>query len=275
MNRLNRKLRSRSGASITLALLFFLICAVLCSVIIASATAAAGRMAQAAEMDQRYYAVTSARELMKDLIHQKRVTIVTVTTSSATTTYTQSGTGYVAGTPVSSGSASSQTYLISDKEVSEITSSDCTDTTKVENVTPTTIPQDAAINLFNNHPISFRDSRSFSLSSTAPMLSALGTERDPLAVTIEEELDSDGTITLLVHNTVQNLGDETFTQKMVFDVTETDGSRTEASDGPAAPPIGAGEYSITTTTIETNTRSLIWSLVSVETVSVPVPVSSP
>lgn len=274
MNRLNRKLRSRSGASITLALLFFLICAVLCSVIIAAATAAAGRMAQAAEMDQRYYAVTSAGELMKDLIHQKRVTIVKVTTSSATTPYTQSGTGYVAGAPVPSGSDSSRTYLISDKEVSEITSADCTNATKVENVTPTNIPQYAAKKLYNNPTDSPVDSRSFSLSSTTAMLSALGTERDPLAVTIKEELDSDGTITLLVHNTVQNPGDGTFTQKMVFDVTETDGSRTEVSNGPATYN-GANQYSITTNTTKTETRSLIWNLVSVETVSVPVPVSSP
>ena len=65
-NRILTKLRSRTGASITFALLLFLVCAVLSSVIIVAASAAAGRMSGIAEADQRYYAVTSAAELLRD-----------------------------------------------------------------------------------------------------------------------------------------------------------------------------------------------------------------
>ena len=67
-NRILNKLRSRRGASITYALLLFLVCAVLCSVIITAGTTAAGRMSKMAETDQRYYAVTSAAELLTDMI---------------------------------------------------------------------------------------------------------------------------------------------------------------------------------------------------------------
>ena len=70
-----RKLKSKRGASITFALLLFLVCAVVSSVVIVAGTAAAGRMSQLAQMDQRYYAVTSAAELLRDLIDGKKVTV--------------------------------------------------------------------------------------------------------------------------------------------------------------------------------------------------------
>ena len=67
-NRMKRKLRSDRGASMLLALLLFLVCAVAGSVILASGTAAAGRMSELAEMDQRYYAVASAAEALRSQI---------------------------------------------------------------------------------------------------------------------------------------------------------------------------------------------------------------
>lgn len=76
MNRIAKKLRSGKGASITFGLLVFLVCAVLCTVIIVAASTASGRMANMAESDQRYYSVTSACDLLKDLINGKTVSIV-------------------------------------------------------------------------------------------------------------------------------------------------------------------------------------------------------
>lgn len=67
-NRMRRKLRSDCGASMLLALLLFLVCAVAGSVILASGTAAAGRVSELAEMDQRYYAVVSAAEALRSQI---------------------------------------------------------------------------------------------------------------------------------------------------------------------------------------------------------------
>lgn len=73
---IKKKIQSERGASITFALLLFLVCAVLSSVLITAGTAAAGRMSQIAETDQRFYAVTSAAELMKGLLDGKSVTFV-------------------------------------------------------------------------------------------------------------------------------------------------------------------------------------------------------
>jgi len=64
MNRIQCKLRSERGASITFALLIFLVCAMVSVAVVVAGTAAAGRMSQRAETDQRYYAVSSAAELL-------------------------------------------------------------------------------------------------------------------------------------------------------------------------------------------------------------------
>lgn len=84
------KLRSQTGASITFALLIFLVCTVLCSVILTAATASSGRMSGIAEGDQRYYAVTSAAELLKDLINGKSVTIERIYSGTKTETHDES-----------------------------------------------------------------------------------------------------------------------------------------------------------------------------------------
>ena len=64
---IKKKIESRRGASITFALLLFLVCAMVSAVAIVAATTSAGRMSQLAQMDQRYYAVNSAAELLCDI----------------------------------------------------------------------------------------------------------------------------------------------------------------------------------------------------------------
>lgn len=61
---INSVLRSRTGASITFALLLFLVCSVVGALVITAGTAAAGRMSNLAEMDQRYYSVSSAAKFL-------------------------------------------------------------------------------------------------------------------------------------------------------------------------------------------------------------------
>ena len=73
--KLKQKLKSQTGASITFALLLFLVCAVVGSVVLTAGTAAAGRMSELAKMDQRYYSVTSAAQLLRDTIEGKQVKV--------------------------------------------------------------------------------------------------------------------------------------------------------------------------------------------------------
>ena len=66
MNGIGLKLRSDRGASITFALLLFLVCAVISSVVIVAASTAGGRLSTVREMDQRYYAATAAADVLRD-----------------------------------------------------------------------------------------------------------------------------------------------------------------------------------------------------------------
>ena len=75
LQKLKQKLKSQTGASITFALLLFLVCAVVGSVVLTAGTAAAGRMSELAKMDQRYYSVTSAAQLLRDTMDGKQVTV--------------------------------------------------------------------------------------------------------------------------------------------------------------------------------------------------------
>jgi len=61
-----KKMKSQRGASLPLALLLFLICAMAASIVLSASTAAAGRASQLAETDQAYYSVTSAVNLFRD-----------------------------------------------------------------------------------------------------------------------------------------------------------------------------------------------------------------
>ncbi|MBQ6479684.1 MAG: hypothetical protein IJI45_01070 [Anaerolineaceae bacterium] len=76
MGRIKKKLKSERGASITWALLIFLVCAVIGSAVLVAGTAASGRMSKVAENDQRYYAVNSAARLLI-----KKIDGITVTFS--------------------------------------------------------------------------------------------------------------------------------------------------------------------------------------------------
>ncbi len=74
MRAIHTKLRSERGASITFALLLFLVCAVVASVVLTAGTAASGRLSQQAESDRRYYSVSSAARLLQTEIESTAVT---------------------------------------------------------------------------------------------------------------------------------------------------------------------------------------------------------
>ena len=81
------KIRSESGASITFALLIFLVCAVVSAAVIVAASAAAGRISKTTEIDQRYYTVTSAAELLIDMLDDGEGVAKTYTQEITTTTH--------------------------------------------------------------------------------------------------------------------------------------------------------------------------------------------
>ena len=89
-NTIKKKLKSSRGASLSIALLLFLVCAVLGSVILKSATASSGRLAGVQEADQRYYSVNSAADLLASQLDGQTVHVnrAYTTTTPYVSTYT-------------------------------------------------------------------------------------------------------------------------------------------------------------------------------------------
>ena len=72
---IKKKLRSNEGASLMVALLFFVMCATVGSIILAAATASSGRLANLRKEDQSYYAIASAADLFAETMENKKVMI--------------------------------------------------------------------------------------------------------------------------------------------------------------------------------------------------------
>ena len=64
--RLKHKVSSEHGASLSMALMLFLVCSVVASIVVAAATASSGRLSQMKDMEKSYYSVTSAASLFWD-----------------------------------------------------------------------------------------------------------------------------------------------------------------------------------------------------------------
>lgn len=87
--------RAQRGASLPFALLLFLICGLLASVVLAASTGASGRHSQLSDMDQRYYSVVSAAGLVRDEFANQEVTLECVQEKDVTTMVTYHADGTV------------------------------------------------------------------------------------------------------------------------------------------------------------------------------------
>ncbi len=72
-NRIEKKWRGQEGATLLLALLFFLFCAVCGSVVLAAATTSAGRIAGLGKNRQKYQSVEAAARLLENELHKASV----------------------------------------------------------------------------------------------------------------------------------------------------------------------------------------------------------
>lgn len=85
-NPVRAKLRSQKGASIIFALFFFIVCAVIGSIVLTAATAAAGRAKGVREANNRYYAVNSAADVLEHELEKSGAWVRKTTTQTETTT---------------------------------------------------------------------------------------------------------------------------------------------------------------------------------------------
>ncbi len=70
-----KKLTSNSGASVVVALVLFLVCAIVGSVMLTSATAAGGNFATLPEMDRKYYMLSSSADYLSEYLSENEVII--------------------------------------------------------------------------------------------------------------------------------------------------------------------------------------------------------
>ena len=91
MKRLQAKLKSKQGASIVMAMMFFLLCIMVCSVVITAATGNAGRFHGMRTESQHYYTGSSAARLLRDSFENYTYIIVktTVTETGSPTSVTE------------------------------------------------------------------------------------------------------------------------------------------------------------------------------------------
>ena len=68
LSRAKHKVQSQRGASLSMALMLFLVITTVASIVLAAATASAGRIAQAEQLEKSYYTITSAMDLVRSEI---------------------------------------------------------------------------------------------------------------------------------------------------------------------------------------------------------------
>ena len=258
MNSVKRKLNSQAGASITYALLLFLVCAVLSSVIVVAATAASGRMSKIAESDQRYYAVTSAAEFLKDIIENdtNNVFLVTATTTTKTERFDSDGVLIPDPEPAPD-SGTTIVYLVNKpKSKGSLQKDDLKDSgycAVATSATPKTITMDAA--KYIGTGAAGNNSKRLLIQSSSG--------RTELRVTVDETMAPNGKIILDVYNA----DGAPFKQELVFLMDTTPSSLPkdevfkENDDDSEGTLIKIKMTEITTYSV----KKLKWSLSSIET----------
>lgn len=247
-NRIMNKLRSEKGASITFALLLFLVCAVLCSVIIAAATANAGRMSKLAISEQKYFAVMSSAELLKDEFKKApKVSIVEVKKTVTETSCTSS----TQGTP-SVTSIVNEVYFVPltpGRTADQIVEGELLPIHKLDDagLVMDSIQKDAAKRYYIN-----------TMSSGLPFTRVLkitpSLEGVP-AVDATETIDSEGNITFILTSS----GEDKQTMVLMFGADRLITNRSETVSE-ASQPDSHGRYVVTTTTTEMTFTTLNWEL---------------
>ena len=214
MRPIKQKIQSERGASITFALLLFLVCAVVGSSVLAAGSAAAGRLSQIAENDQRYYSVNSAARLLIELVEADEVKVTKETDASGDTF----------------------SYEIRSKGEDDYTEAEAT-----ESVPFASLALEAAYQLSENMTGAKIGPRILKLGQT-------GVTDDPLAVTIEETIFADNRLELDVFSknnlyrirlVFQNVGSDNGTEKtfkwMLNDVDSVRKTPAASSDGGDTP----------------------------------------
>ena len=245
------RLRSEKGASISYALLLFLVCAAIGAVVLVAATSASGRLAGMAEADQRYYSAVSAAELLKDAFDGREVTVVTTSTVQTVTRYSYEG-----GQASEDSSYPEKTMFINGNFIPP-----------GADFRPETLFEEAAYRLYSADPLAvYPMEKSFLLkASGAPEKAG-----EALNVRCVSKLMKDGTVTMDISCPA---GEDSapvtgvYTLRMVFGADVRKDTSTIAERGTPQPEDSGSGYSISSIATETVTSVITWRLDSIRLVS--------
>jgi len=288
-NAISYKLKSTRGASLSMALLLFLVCAILGAVVLTAGTASAGRLAEMAEMDRRYYSVTSAADLLAKEIENETVTIVRkeIRETKTETSYTVSGTAgnetVTPGTPSGKKSVTYQTIInnsqgnqpsdkgnqTEDGTIPEVTAG--TDVT-VDDPSRSFLTSRALALLFgaDSGRVTVNSTSAFDASMRAGQHTENGTftlshtssdvDADSLAVSGTYAVNADGSLEFVLTS-----DDYSLTVRMKPTVTETSETASSGDGNPTVTRSGANytETVVRTVTV-TKTSTVKWTVESMQ-----------
>ena len=281
-----RKLGSDAGASITAALLLFMVCAVIGAVLLTAGSASAGRLSRLAEMDKRYYSVASAAQLLARELDGRTVTLrrSRELTEETVTPFTVTADAH-GGETVTPGAPAVRRTAVYATDLNGGASPDAVTAETLDG----TEPVSAVGSSIDTRTLSFLTARAARLlfgpdlicntdAAMARSLSGLpeeetGTlrlshasslpEAEDLAVLCAYTLKRDGTLVLTLTN---DDGGEpyalTLTLQPAFTESETR-TRTGDETPVVSPAAGGYQTSVTTVTTVTRTASVTWTVSSI------------
>lgn len=283
-----KKLKSNTGASLSIALLLFLVCTVLGSVILKSGTAASGRVSDMAAADARYYSVTSAADYLADAIttvhveatptqaaHDVRRTVSIERKAVTTTEETSSYVNEAWGDPVNTGrSVNYSIPAVTDNSSTGTANAETILTAAVNDIFFGGSPQATEACWSKDNPSienadnsgAYQKEYDFSLTFTN---GTGGSERDDLTVYVNEVIKKNGDLVLTVSD-AQDAGDAGYRMQMLFVLTSkthTGSTSRTTSDTTGTKETDDLKLIETTKTTETKTTTCYWTLAEIRKVN--------
>ena len=253
-DRIRKKLCSEKGASLSYALLLFLVAAAVGSVVLTAATSASGRLAGLAEADQRYYSVTSAAELLKERYDGQQVTVVRTKTWQTVTDYSFDG-----GASPGAKGAPEETISINGLMLSPGT-----------DFRPDTIFSDAAYRLYTEDALTeYPIEKRFTLQAAA----AGSEELQALTVSGTARIQEDGSITIDLSSPAGGTGSGdsgkagVYTLRVLFGADKQERTDTNTQSGTPLTDGEGSDYRVESITTQTDTSVITWKFEGIRTVT--------
>ena len=263
-----KKLKSENGASISFALLLFLVCATAGAVVLAAGTAAAGRLSQMVNMDTRYYSASSAATLLVDEIAGKKVEIKKSLEEKVeeTTTYDKDGKQTEHKKEYT---LKYETNVNGTIEKLEVTGTDERPESKGSSISVSSsfLSKQACDLMFEGGTCNTDAAlqKSFGLSSEKTMAFTLSGSDDLKMLNINGDaiLGKDGAIDFEIKSEVEH-GTYTIILHMVPDINETSSSSVVSEPSYSTGADGSYTEKLTTTETTTVTSTISWKVENIQ-----------